>query len=244
MRHFLAAALSISLLALGVCEPSVEGRLVASSGGEHSDAACRRRARTAAVPVPAITPDAQEEDLPARRPGTDDEPKRFQAPSARARGSGPTSRSMRSRCCWITGALLIWPRARSSILRAFTFSPCRSLATCERTPRPVFGRSSCRRQGVQNHAHPGERQQPDAFAFRERRSTSSWPRGSLRTYASATRSTCRGEIYTRLDRGCFVRWLAGWPGGRPPSWAALTVAPRVASGGAQSSDSAACGCAA
>ena len=45
------------------------------------------------------------------------------------------------------------------------------------------------------------------FGFRGQRSTSSWPRGSLRTYASATRSgSCREEACTKLTlRFRFVR---------------------------------------
>jgi hypothetical protein len=74
MRHFLAAPLSISPLALGVREPPVEGRLVPPAGGEHRQPSGLGRAGSPAVPVAAITPDAEKENLAARRPRADHEP--------------------------------------------------------------------------------------------------------------------------------------------------------------------------
>jgi hypothetical protein len=103
-------------------------------------------------------------------------------------------RSMRSPSRWITGALLIWPRARSSNSGPSLFSPCRRLTTGERPPRPVSGRSSSRRRGVQNYAVPGERQHP----------------AQLRSFLRVLRRgqpAFRRNLLTAYDRKCCI---SGW----------------------------------
>src|SRR3990172_9939188 len=139
MRHFLSAALSISLLAIRMGVPALAAPL----------------APEPAVAMAAVAVTAKVEDLPAQAAG--DEPQRFQAPPARARGSGPPAWSVRSRCRWIAGALLIRPGLGASTPGP-TFSPCRPLATACRPLRPVSGRSRARRPKVQNHAVSGEHQ--------------------------------------------------------------------------------------
>jgi hypothetical protein len=134
MRHFRSGTLSISPLPIGVGAPPLEAGLVPLTGGAQARTAGPASAGGTAVAVTAIAVPAEEEDLAARRTRAGHEPQRFQAPSARARGSGPTRAGVRSRCRWIASALLDSAEGSELQLRALTLSPCRRLTTRERPP--------------------------------------------------------------------------------------------------------------
>jgi len=66
MRHFLAAALSISELPRGVAVPAIAACLIPAARGGEARLAGGAGAVGAAVAVAPITVAAEEEDLPAR----------------------------------------------------------------------------------------------------------------------------------------------------------------------------------
>jgi hypothetical protein len=68
MRHFLET-LPVSALPRRVRVPAIQRRLVPTSGLPAAPDASARATRRAAVPVPAVAGTAQEENLPALRPG-------------------------------------------------------------------------------------------------------------------------------------------------------------------------------
>ena len=106
MRHFLAPALAIPLLTLGVAALPLAAGLVPPPRGKQARLAGRPSAGRAAVAVTSVAVPAQEEDLTARQPRAGHEPQGFQAPLSEARGSGPTALGMRSPSRWIASALL------------------------------------------------------------------------------------------------------------------------------------------
>jgi hypothetical protein len=82
MRHYLQLAFAIPLLPTGVSSTAIAGGLVPTTSLAKAPNPCRLRASRAAVAMPSIAVAAEEEDLTARRVLADDEPQRFQAPSA------------------------------------------------------------------------------------------------------------------------------------------------------------------
>jgi len=137
MRHIRAEALAVSPLASRVRAPPVEAPLVPLPGGAEAGTTGLASASRPAVAVAPVTAEAEEEDLAARCPRAGHELQRFQAPSARARGSGPPGSGVRSPSRWIASALLDSAEGSELQLRAFTLSPCRPLTTRERPHRPV-----------------------------------------------------------------------------------------------------------
>jgi hypothetical protein len=159
MRHFLALPLAISPLARRVRVTAVAAALVAIAGGAKRRAPRFAGAAQPAVAVAVIAVTAEKEDLAARRPRAGHESQRFQAPSARARGSGPTRLDVRSTCCWIASPCWSGRGLGATNSGPLLFRPAGYVATGEVRDRPVFGRARARRQNVQNHALSGERRQ-------------------------------------------------------------------------------------
>ncbi len=80
MRHFLRLPLAVFLLAGGVVTPALGRLLVAAASLPQRHRPPCLGAPVGAVPVAVVAPTAEEEDLPAGRPGADDEAKRVHVP--------------------------------------------------------------------------------------------------------------------------------------------------------------------
>ena len=85
MRHFLAVG-PVAGLAGRVPKPAGAALLIPTPGPPQCDPARVARARPRAVALPAVAAAAQEEELLAIRPNTDDQPQRIHALPRSGRG--------------------------------------------------------------------------------------------------------------------------------------------------------------
>ena len=90
MRHFLAGA--VASLAGRMPKPAGAAVLIAPAGVLERDAPGAAGAVPRAVPLPPITPTAQEEELLAVRSDADDQPQRIHALPRSGRGGWTTTR--------------------------------------------------------------------------------------------------------------------------------------------------------
>jgi hypothetical protein len=162
MRHFLAGgpAVAVAGLPSGVLPAPRPALLVAAAGGAQGGVPRPLGAGPRAVPIAAITPAAQEEDLPTVCALADDEAERVHAPPRAGRGGGQSPADMRRQGrAESTRPCGIWPEGPGwSRLRALTHQRPRQDCSTSGQRRSQPGGLPVSSFPVQNSALLGDQQ--------------------------------------------------------------------------------------